>query len=193
MKKITFIVYSLIAVTLFACTKTGVEVKKEEDLYNNSPATLVPNELAKGLWFSGTISPISYFDRDGYNLGNDYEAGREYQFSNVGGQGRLKFWQYLGTRNSSSCTAEYYTYKEGTVKFEGDKLTFYPVKGNFKTIKKGCSSGNGTTPREAAGDDLKPDTMLWELKTIDNVTYLYVYLEKDVEHKNAVFVYRFGQ
>ena len=188
MKKMFVLVCSLVAVTLFACTKPGVE-EKEEDLYQNAPSSAVPAELAKGLWFYGTISAISYWDRDGHNLGNDYEAGREYQFSNVNGQGRLKFWQYLGTRTSSSCVAEYYTYKEGTVKFEDDLFTFYPVKGTFKTIKKDCASGNGTIERKAEGDDLKPDAYRWELKTINGKTYLYAF----PNHENVTFIYSFGQ
>lgn len=192
MKKIILIACSLIAVTLFACSKSGVD-EKEEDLYQNSPSSAVPAELTKGLWFYGTISAISYWDRDGHKLGNDYEAGREYQFYNVNGQGRLKFWQYLGTRTSSSCVTEYYTYKEGSVKFEGDLLTFYPVKGTFKTIKSDCSAGNGTTQRNAIGDDLKPDTYRWEVATINGYTYLRTFSKDDVDHSNAIFSYRFAQ
>ena len=191
MKKITLVVVSLITVTLFACTKSGVE-KREEELYKNSPSSMVPKELSNGVWFYGTISAISYWDRDGHELGNDYEAGREYQFSNVGGQGRLKFWQYLGTRTSSSCVAEYYTYKEGTVKFEDDMLTFYPVKGTFKTIKKDCSTGNGTTERKAVSDDLKPDIFRWDIKTINGNTYLQTYSKDDVDHNNVIFSYSFA-
>ena len=111
----------------------------------------------------------------------------------MNGQGRLKFWQYLGTRTSSSCVAEYYTYKEGTVKFEGDLLTFYPVKGTFKTIKKDCAAGNGTTERKAEGDDLKPDAYRWELKTIEGKTYLYAFPKDNVNHENVTFIYSFGQ
>jgi hypothetical protein len=147
--------------------------------------------LANGIWFSGTLSAISYFDRDGHNLGNDYEAGREYQFTNVAGKGRLKFWQYLGTRGYSSCTTEIYTYKEGSVVFEGDKFIFYPVKGSFKTIKKSCSSGNGTTERKAVGEDLKPTAFLWEIREINGAPHLYTFMETDVNHENPVFVYSF--
>lgn len=192
MKKATLILCSFIAVTLFACTKPEVE-ENEPDLYQNSPSSLVPAELAKGLWFYGTISAISYWDRNGHKLGNDYEAGREYQFSNVNGQGRLKFWQYLGTRNSSSCIVEYFTYKEGTVKFEGDLLTFYPVKGTFKTVKSDCSAGDGTTQRKAVGDDLKPDSYRWEIATINGYKYLRTFSVADTGHNSAIFSYRFAQ
>ncbi len=190
MKKMTWIVFSLLAVTLFACKKTGIETKTDEARYKNSPSSTVPAALAKGVWFYGTISAISYWDRDGHHLGNDYEAGREYQFSNVNGQGRMKFYQYLGTRNASNCVAEYFTYKEGTVVFNGDKFTFYPVKGNFKTIKKDCSTGNGTSVKNAEGDDLNPVTYRWEVKEIENKTYFYTYLEEDVDHEEVVFVYQ---
>ncbi|MDF2193290.1 hypothetical protein [Paraflavitalea sp. CAU 1676] len=174
-----------------SCSKKSGD--SSEDLFQQSPASKVPDQLATGTWFSGTLSAISYFDRDGHRLGNEYEAGREYTFSNVNGKGRIKFWQYLGVRTASTCVTEHYTYKEGTVVFEGDKFTIYPVKGNFKTIKDKCSSGNGTTKRDAAGDDLKPDVYRWEIKTIDGKTYFYTYLDTDVDHEDPVFVYSWVQ
>ena len=187
----TLIIYSLMAVALFACEKTDVESKNDEALYKNSPSSPVPAALAKGVWFYGTISAISYWDRDGHHLGNDYEAGLEYQFSNVNRQGRMKFYQYLGTRNGSNCVAEYFTYKEGTVVFDDDTFTFYPVKGNFKTIKKDCTSGNGTSVRNAEGSDLDPVTYRWEIKEIENKTYFYTYLKEDINHEDVLFVYQF--
>jgi len=192
MKRVTLLLFSLMAVTLFACKKSDVETKKEDDLYANSPSSTIPAELTRGVWFFGTISAISYWDRDGHHLGNDYEAGREYQFSNHNGQGRMKFYQYLGTRNASHCVTEYFTYKEGTVVFNGDKFTFYPVKGNFKTIKKDCSSGNGTTVRNASGSDLEPVSYRWEVKEFDNKTYLYTFLEEDINHEDVLFVFQFS-
>lgn len=116
MKKITLLFCTFIALSLFACTKTGTtplpNPDPKVDLYKNVPSSPVPPELANGIWFSGTLSAISYFDRDGHQLHHDYEAGREYQFSNVNGKGRIKFWQYLGTKGFSSCATEYFTYKE---------------------------------------------------------------------------------
>jgi hypothetical protein len=191
MKKLFFILSGCAVLIFSGCTKPDVESKQEEDLYKDSPSSIIPADLTEGLWFYGTISAISYFDRDGHQLGNDYEAGREYQFKNVNGQGRMKFYQYLGTRTASSCVSEFYTYKEGTVKFESDKFTFYPVKGNFKTIKKGCSS-NGTTQRIATGEDLQPATYRWDIRMIENQKHLYVFLEEDIDHKDPVFVYAQG-
>ncbi|MGZ5282870.1 MAG: hypothetical protein ACXWEY_11395 [Bacteroidia bacterium] len=190
MKKLVLIAYSLAVFALFACSKPGSDSNdNSEDLYKNSPSSLVPNSLAPGSWFFGTISAISYWDRDGHQLGNDHEAGREFKFYNVNGQGRLKFWQYLGTRNSASCVTEYFTFKEGTVKFEDNKFTFYPVKGNFKTIKKDCSSNNGTTERNATGEDLKPFTFRWEIRNINGEPTLYTFNEDDINLENPVFVY----
>lgn len=191
MKKLLFIFSGCVVILSSSCTKKDAASKQEEDLYKDSPSSIVPADLTEGLWFYGTISAISYFDRDGHQLGNDYEAGREYQFKNVNGQGRMVFYQYLGTRTSSSCVSEFYTYKEGTVKFESDKFTFYPVKGNFKTIKKGCSS-NGTTQRNAEEDDLQPTTYRWDIRMIENQKHLYVFLEEDVDHEDPVFVYAQG-
>ena len=193
MKKITFVFCSLLAVALVACSKPADTTSTDADLYQDAPFSIVPVELSKGLWFSGTLSAISYFDRDGHNLGNDYEAGREYQFYNDNGKGRLKFRQYLGTRTGSNCVTEIYTYKEGSVVFEGDLFTFYPVKGNFKTIKKGCSSSNGSTERKAAGDDLKPTKFRWDIRDLNGVPHLYTFEETDVDHQNPVFIYAFAQ
>jgi len=191
MKKLLFILSGCVVILSSGCTKKDAALKQEEDLYENSPSSIVPADLTEGLWFYGTISAISYFDRDGHRLGNEYEAGREYQFKNVNGQGRMKFFQYLGTRTSSSCTSEYYTYMEGTVKFETDKFTFYPLKGNFKTVKAGCSS-NGTTQRNAASADLQPSVYRWDIRMIENQKHLYVFLEEDVDHEEPVFIYTQG-
>lgn len=177
MKRITLTVWTLIAFSMLACSKTNEKPKNETDGYQNVPASTVPQQLANGLWFSGTLSAISYYDRDGHELGNDYEAGREYQFYNENGKGRIKFWQYLGTRNYSNCVTEIYTRKEGSVVFEADKFIFYPVKGSFKTIKKGCSSGNTTTERQADAEDLKPVTFLWDIRDINGAPHLYTFGE----------------
>ena len=181
------------AILLISASCSKKQDDDSEKAYEESPASPVPGELAKGTWFSGTLSAISYFDRDGHSLGNEYEAGREYSFTNVNGKGRMKFWQYLGTRTGSNCVSEYYTYKEGTVVFNGDRFIFYPVKGNYRTVKDKCSSGNGTTKRDAAGDDLKPDTYRWELKMVDGRPLLYTYLETDANHQDPLFVYSWAQ
>jgi hypothetical protein len=191
MKKILLAACSLLVIILSSCSKDNL--KEDADLYQNVPTSVVPYELATGLWFSGTLSAISYYDRDGHELGRDYEAGREYQFYNQNGKGRMKFWQYLGTRTSYHCTMEIYTYKEGSVVFEEDRFIFYPVKGSFTTIKKGCSSADGTTKRKAEGDDLKPTVFRWDIRDLDGVPHLYTFLETDVDHEDPVFVYRFGQ
>jgi hypothetical protein len=189
MKKIILIVCSFLVITFLACSKE--KPGTSEDLYANVPSGTVPPELASGIWFSGTLSAISYFDRDGHRLHNDYEAGREYQFSNVNGKGQLKFWQYLGTKGYSSCATEIFTYKEGSVVFEGDKFIFYPVKGSFKSIKSGCSTGNVTTERKAEADDLKPLTLLWEIRDVNGEPCLYTFTESDTAHENPVFIYSF--
>lgn len=192
MRKVTPLLCSLMAIAIMACSKPASESTDTIDLYKDVPFSLVPPEVASGLWFSGTLSAISYYDRDGHELGSDYEAGREYQFYNENGKGRLKFWQYLGTRTSSNCVTEIYTRKEGSVVFDGDKFTFYPVKGSFKTIKKGCSV-NSTTERKAEADDLKPTTFRWDIRDINGVAHLYTFMEDDVDHENPVFVYQFAQ
>jgi hypothetical protein len=192
MKRILLTACSLIAIALISCNKSNGGLN-DADLYQNVPASKIPHELANGLWFYGTLSAISYYDRDGHEMGNDYEAGREYQFYNQNGKGRMKFWQYLGTRTASNCVTEIYTRKEGAVVFEGDRFIFYPVKGSFKTVKKGCTSGNGTQEREAETDDLTPTTYRWDIRELNGVPHLYTFMETDVNHETPVFVYQFAQ
>jgi hypothetical protein len=186
-KLLSYLIWLMtISVSISACKKPNDQPK--EDLYKNSPSTAIPQALKAGIWFWGGLGPISYYDRDGHQVGNGIESARQYEFSEQNGQGRLEFTQYLGTRNSSNCVMEIYTTKKGTVVFEGsDKLTFYPVEGSFKTVKTGCDAG--TTLRKAAGDDLKPETMLWEIRILSGEPNLYVFEPTDTEKQNPVFVY----
>jgi hypothetical protein len=178
---------------LYASCKKSNHSTNNDNLYKNSPSSPVPDFLKGGLWFWGGLGPIAYYDRDGHEVGNETEAARQYSFAEVDGQGRFEFIQYLGLRNASGCVTEIYTTKKGTVKFEGDdKLTFYPVEGNFKTVKKGCSD-NGTTTRKAEGDDLKPETYLWKLRIFEVDKLLYIYNETDVAKQNPIFVYQLAQ
>lgn len=191
MKKTMLLLGFLASLSFQNCKKK--DDAPEQDPYANVPSGRVPAEVNGKLWFSGTLSAISYFDRDGHKLGNDYEAGREYQFTEKDGKGRMLFFQYLGLRTYGSCVTEHYTRLEGTVVFEGDLFTFYPVKGEFKTVKDKCSTGNGTTKRAAAGDDLKPVKYRWEIKVLENRKYLYTYNERDTARENAIFVYAMAQ
>lgn len=183
---------AVVALGTTSCSKDRDENPDTTEI--TTPYSSVPLEVSNKIWFSGTLSAISYYDQHGHNLGNDYEAGREFQFyQDDKGRGRVKFWQYLGMRTYSTCVTEYYTYKEGTVVFSGDKFTFYPIKGKFKTIKDKCSTSNGTTTREADADDLKPDTYRWEIKDINGKAYLYTYADDDVNHSDVLFVYEAAQ
>ena len=176
---------------LNSCSKPVAD--PPDDRYINSPSSSVPAPLKGGIWFWGNIGPIAYYDRDGHQVGNGTEAAREYTFSEVGGSGRFEFTQYLGMRNASNCVTEIYTTKKGTVVFSGtDKLTLYPVEGSFRTVKAGCS-GAGTSTRKATEDDLKADTYLWEIKTIDDNPLLYMYEQTDTSKESPVFVYSFSK
>ena len=194
MYKINFLfiaLYAMLFVSFSACKKSDNGAQQQEDLYKKSPSSAIPATLKGGIWFWGNLGPIAYYDRDGHQVGNGTEAAREYEFKEVSGQGRIEFMQYLGLRNASNCVTEIYTSLKGTVVFEGaDKFTFYPVEGNFKTVKTGCSDA-GTTTRKATANDLKPDTYLWEVKTTSGNPLLYVYKTTDVNKQDPVFVYRF--
>lgn len=183
---------TLLYVLLLSFLMSNCQKKKsdKEDQYANKPATAIPAAFKEGIWFWGDLGPISFFDRDGHEVGKETEAARQFIFTEVNGKGRVEFMQYLGLRNSSNCVTEIYTTKNGTIAFEGsDKLTFYPVEGSFRTVKKGCSS-NGTESRAAGSDDLKAETFLWEIKLINNNKLLYIYNADDVNKQDPVFVYQ---
>jgi hypothetical protein len=72
-------------------------------------------------------------------------------------------------------------------------LPFSAHQKQHKTVKKDCSTGNGTTQRKAVGDDLKPDSYRWEIATINGYKYLRTFSKDDTDHKNVIFSYRFGQ
>lgn len=178
------------------CKKDDVGIdgdSLEEDLYKNSPSSTIPVDLKESTWFWGNSGPLSYYDHDGNEVGSATEAGRQYKFIEVKGQGRIEFEQYLGMRNASNCVTEIYTRKNGTVKFEGaDRFTFYPLAGSFKTVKKGTSAscGNETTERKADKEDLRPVTFLYQIKVIEGEKLLYVFSEEDVQYTNPLFVYQ---
>ncbi len=190
------IVFAFLGFLLLSAACADKPVAPEEDAYPDSPSSPLPNGLKGGAWFWGNSGPLSYYDHDGNKVGSATEAGRQYQFSEVNGQGRLQFEQYLGMRNASNCVTEIYTRKRGTVAFEGgNKFTFYPQEGSFKTVKSGTSSScsSETTERKATGKDLDPVTYRYQLLPVDGQTLLYVYDEADVQYNNPLFVYQQGE
>jgi hypothetical protein len=195
MKKV-FLFLNILIFTLSAgCDKEDVAIDDNdiEGLYKNSPSSPIPVDLKDGTWFWGNSGPLSYYDNDGHEVGSSTEAGRQYKFLEVNGQGRIHFEQYLGMRNASNCVTEIYTRKNGTVKFEGNNtFTFYPVEGSFKTVKKGTSAScsNETTERKAGKEDLLPVVFLYQLRTLAGEKLLYVFDEADLQYKNPLFVYQ---
>jgi hypothetical protein len=195
MKKVFLFLNVLIFTLSTGCDKEEVAIDDNgiDGLYKNSPSSTIPADLKDGTWFWGNSGPLSYYDHDGNEVGSNTEAGRQYQFSEVNGQGRIQFEQYLGMRNASNCVTEIYTRKKGTVKFEGtDRFTFYPLEGGFKTIKKGTSAScsNETTERKADKEELVPVVFLYQIKVVSGEKLLYVFDEEDVEHANPLFVYQ---
>ncbi|GAO44215.1 hypothetical protein [Flavihumibacter petaseus] len=183
-RKLFGLLFALFA--LSGCSKTDQEVK---DLYQDSPGSAVPEILLSGIWFWGGFGPIAYYNDNGHEVGNETEAARQYVFSEQGGKGRIEFMQYLGLRNSSDCVTEIFTTKKGTVVFTGsDKLIFYPVEGNFKTTKHGCS-GDGTTVRQANKEELQPENYLYKLTSWEGKMLLYIYAATDTSMEDPIFVY----
>lgn len=192
MKKAILTLLYLTAFIAMRCKESEV-IAPNSDPYPNLPSSPIPTDFKDGTWFWGNSGPLSYYDNDGNEVGSATEAGRQYKFEEINGQGRLQFEQYLGMRNASNCITEIYTRKNGTVKFEGkDKFTFYPVEGSFKTVNSGTSAtcGKETTERKATPDDLLPVTFLYEMRVIQGEKLVYVFLESDVNYTNPLFVYQ---
>ena len=194
MKKSILILAGFLVLFASACEKEDEPIPGEnpDELYQNSPSSPLPADFLNSLWFWGNSGPISYYDHDGNHVGSAIEAGRQYKFSEVNGQGRLEFEQYLGTRNASNCVTDIYTRKRGTVKFESNNLfTFYPVTGSFKTIKSGtaASCSKETIERPATAEDLKPIPERYEIKIINGEKLLYAYNHSPAD-STPVFVYQ---
>jgi hypothetical protein len=191
MQTVVSIILCLLLFGTLACDDQQVEPGENRD--EKYPASPLPTGLKEGIWFWGNSGPLSYYDHDGNRVGSSTEAGRQYKFSEVNGQGRLESEQYLGLRNASNCVTEIYSRKKGTVKFEGgNKFTFYPVEGSFRTIKSGTSSScsNESSERKATGEELLPMTFLYQLKVIDGATLFYIYDGSDINYSNPLFVYQ---
>ncbi|ANE53114.1 hypothetical protein [Flavisolibacter tropicus] len=199
MKKALFIICGLISLTASSCDKkndkTDATTNYDSDLYKKSPRSDVPDALAPGTWTSGNISAIGYYNDNGDHVGNAYSAAREYKVTK---DGYFEFAQLLVVEGStSSCINEYFTQLKGTMKFEGSKLTLYPVEGNFRTVKTSRSASNTSCPksdtkRPATKEEIamKPTTYYWKTVTDNSRLYLQVFEESDPTMQgNATFVY----
>ena len=196
MKKITLIVYSLITVTLFACTKTGVEEKKEADLYNNSPGSEIPEELLGGRWLENYIGILHYIDNTPYTLSTDRnDYGQVYKFSNGGAngkQGRFELYGYLGNRTSfGNCVTHNLKTIKGTVKFDGHVVTFYPIEGTKKLEKKGCQTADTKTQEKLPTAELKEESYYWNYSADRNGFWAFrLYNLDDINMQNEIHSYR---
>jgi hypothetical protein len=199
MKKVLFIICGLISLTASSCDKkedtTDTTNNYNSDLYKNSPRSEVPSALAMATWTSGNISAIGYYNDNGDHIGNAYSAAREYKVTK---DGYYEFAQLLVVEGStSSCINEYFSHMKGTLKFEGtNKVTFYPVEGNFRTVKTSRLASNTSCPksdtrRVATKEDeaMKATTYYWKTVTDNNKLYFQVFEENDPNMQNATFVY----
>jgi hypothetical protein len=194
MKKAILIICSFMLMATFSCEDQPVPPKEEPD--TNLPSSAVPASFKGDAWFWGTISALSHFDPNGNNLGRDWEAGRQIEFYEENGKGRMDFNQYLGTRSFSNCITEIYTHKKGTIKFEGqNKYIFYPKEGTVRIVKSGKSSScaKENTMRPLTKDQLRPDTALYKIEILQDKKYLYVYKATDTEMKSPVFGYQMAK
>jgi hypothetical protein len=180
-----------------SCKKSGDDTpgSSTEDLYKNSPRSEVPGELAPATWTYGTISAIGYYNDNGNHVGNAYSAAREYKVTK---DGYYEFAQFLSTEGAtSSCINEYFTHVKGTMKFEGNKVTFYAVEGSFRSVKTSRYASTNSCPisntkRIATKEDLKnlTSTYYWKTEVYNGVTYLQVFTDDDPDMQEVVFSYR---
>jgi Chaperone for protein-folding within the ER, fungal len=197
MKKALFLLCSFLTLATMGCEKDNNDDQlstQNDDLYKNSPRSEVPAELAPATWSYGTISAIGYYNDYGNHVGNAYSAAREYKVTK---DGYYEFAQFLSTEGAtSSCINEYFTHLKGTVKFEGNKLTFYPVEGSFRTVKTSRSTTStsctlSNTKRTASKEELKElvSSYYWKTVTIEGDMYLQVFNIDDPDMQDVVFSY----
>ncbi|TDH24599.1 hypothetical protein EXU57_14765 [Segetibacter sp. 3557_3] len=196
MKKWILILCSLFAVTVYACTKPGTEENGEEALYQNSPSSKVPEEFLGKRWLQHYVGILHYLDKTPFTLSTDRnDYGQVYKFSNGGPdgkQGRYEYHGYLGNRtNFGKCITHNLQTTKGTVKFEGNVVSFYPLEGTKTLEKKGCETADTKTQEKIPASDLKPASYLWKYST-DAAGYWAFRLYKltDTNMENEVHAFR---
>ena len=122
----------------------------------------VPAELV-GDWFSGTVSPTRYWNRDtGEFVGHGYSGALSYVFEKGG---TYKRYFYLEIRLGGDVSS-IFSASEGTISFSGNTLTLKPAKGTYRFI-----DGPGKAPRERPmqQDELERPGLVfnWQLEKKD--------------------------
>ncbi|PYE55191.1 hypothetical protein [Deinococcus yavapaiensis] len=100
-----------------------------------SAAPAVPSVMV-GSWLYGRLSPIEYYDR-GTNKWQDASGASEIVTYRADGTYERTRLLSLTTFN---CTSKLFIYEKGTVKIDGDRLTYQPREG----VNKGytCKPSN---------------------------------------------------
>lgn len=117
-------------------------------------ASPVPAPLL-GSWLYGTLSSIEYYDRTTKRWQDASGASEIVTFQADGRYQRTR----LLSLTTYSCTSKFYVYEKGTVRIEGDRITYRPAEG----VNKGytCQPSNS-----------------WSTTTLNPETWIF-HFEKD--------------
>ena len=169
MKKIFFLLSSVIAIGSYAQTPTAA---------NTVPAELLTNDST--WWMISTVSTIGYVNTTSGPDYNSYKGGGgmivKFKFKE---NGRYEFLLYVQT-NTYGMDNEAWTQVEGTVEFTKDAkgqsiFITKAEKGTYRTTRNGYTSSRPIPKNELEGQH--SCTYLWEkanLKDDPNNTYLLI-------------------
>lgn len=106
-----------------------------------------------GSWLYGTLSSIEYYDRTTNKWQDASGASEIVTFTADGRYERTR----LLSLTTYSCTSKLFIYEKGTVKLEGDRITYRPQEG----VNKGytCSPSNSWSTTE-----IKPETWVFHFE-----------------------------
>ena len=169
MKKIFFLLSSVIAIASYAQTPTAA---------NTVPAELLTNDST--WWMISTVSTIGYVNTTSGPNYNSYKSGGgmivKFKFKE---NGRYEFLLYVQA-NTYGMDNEAWTQVEGTVEFTKDAkgqsiFITKAEKGTYRTTRNGYTSSRPIPKNELEGQH--SCTYLWEkanLKDDPNNTYLLI-------------------
>ena len=127
-----------------------------------SPALAAPNGSPVGApmlgsWLYGRLSPIEYYDRTSDRW---MDASGATEIVTFGADGRYERTRLLSL-TTYGCTSKLYIYEKGTVKIEGDRITYRPTEG----VNKGytCTPSNRWETRK-----INPETWVFRFEKDSN-------------------------
>lgn len=108
---------------------------------SQTPRTAVPAKLV-GTWYKGSVSSVSFVDPNSGQRSSPSGSGLFFQFSAGGGYANV----FMDQTVVGNCVTFFMIWLEGSVTVEGNRLTFYPSKGQKKYTYNCDSSANQDRP-----------------------------------------------